>query len=147
MIAVTPPESLVGEPPHVFRRPVRVPVGLLVLLLAASLAVGGLGSWAMLRNSGAPTVVQATVFGVNRDLTAVAVQIDGRTYTPGSGGESLPLVTDLLWTDADGADHGGQPPSCLLPGSSGQRIELALLELRGQGSWPRQVVVWVRCLS
>ncbi|HEX5995273.1 MAG TPA: hypothetical protein VFY84_09055 [Jiangellales bacterium] len=91
---------------------------------------------------GAPHVVQGTITGVNSDGTAIGFTEDGSDRE----GEGI-LVAGDSWTDREGANFGGTPPTCLAPGSYGQRVELAILDLRGQGDWPTKLVVWVHCLS
>jgi hypothetical protein len=124
----------------------------LLIVLVAGAIIGAVGSYAMMRGRGVPTVVRGTVSGVaadsdDGDVTAIALRFDGRDYvTPGEG-ESIPVVAHVPWTDAAGDNHGGDRPTCLAAGKYGQRVELGVLDVRGKGAWSSQLVVWVHCLS
>jgi hypothetical protein len=87
-------------------------------------------------------VVRGTITAVNSDVTAIGFTQDG---TDGQG-EGLPLALDY-WTDRDGNNVGGRPPTCLRPGTSGQQVELGILDVRGEGQGYSKLVVWVRCLT
>jgi hypothetical protein len=117
--------------------------------LALGAAAGAAATYAFTAHRGTPTIVRGEVRAVSADsptadVQAIAFRFDGRTYaTPGEG-ESVPVVADVPWTDAAGAHHGGDRPACLV---TGQRVELAVLDVRGQGEWAPNLVVWVHCLT
>jgi hypothetical protein len=96
-------------------------------------------------------VTQGTVLAVaegsDGQVTAITIRLDRRRYEVAGGGESVPMVANVPWMDAIGESHGGNRPSCLPTGSYGQRIEVAVLDVRGHGGWFDRVVTWVHCLS
>jgi hypothetical protein len=137
---------------------------LLLVLTLAAVTVGRV----LLPGPAAVRVVQGTVM-VGGDRTAIGFVPDGHhdADSPPSLGERVTYVTsgELLadirygfrnratgyevagvrWVDSAGTWHEGDPPECLAPMTSGQRVELGLVALRpGHGS--RVVVVWLRCL-
>jgi hypothetical protein len=73
----------------------------------------------------------------------------GVAYPAAGEGENVVVVADVPWTDAAGNNYAGNRPVCLADGMRGQRVELGLLDVRGNGNWYSQsrLVVWVRCLS
>jgi hypothetical protein len=123
---------------------------LIVLVLGA--VIGAVATYYMASGRGVPTVVQGTVSAVaadsdDGDVTAIAIRFDGHDYlTPGEG-ESVPVVANLPWTDATGKNFAGGRPVCLAPGTYGQRVEVGVLDVRGEGAWDSRLVVWVHCLS
>ncbi|KAB1914075.1 hypothetical protein [Micromonospora sp. AMSO31t] len=123
-------------------RSLRVPIWVLLIMIVASASVGSAVAWGVARDKGAPAVIPGTVTGVNSDGTAIGFTADGGDRD----GEGLALVADIPWTDAAGEDHGGVRPSCLAPGSFGQRVELGILEFSNNHG-PSKVVVWVHCLA
>jgi hypothetical protein len=137
-MSTQPPSAM----PSTLAHRVQVPVWAVMLGVGASV-LAGLGV-ATLANAdrGIPRVVQGTITAVNSDVTAIGFTEDGG----GRAGEGLPMAGDS-WTDREGANYGGTPPTCLVPGSFGQRVELAILDFHGQGNWPNKMVVWVHCLS
>ncbi|MFG2040633.1 hypothetical protein [Dactylosporangium sp. NPDC048998] len=123
---------------------------LVVFVLGAT--SGAVATCSMTSGRGVPTVVRGTVSGVaadsdNGDVTAIAFRFDGHDYATPDEGESVPVVAHVPWTDAAGENHGGDRPVCLAPGKYGQRVELGVLDVRGEGNWYTQLVVWVHCLS
>ena len=120
--------------------------------LLAGLLIGVVVTYFATSDRGVPTVAQGTVRGVatdspGGDVKAIAFRFDGHDYaTPGEG-ESVPVVADVPWTDAAGNDYGGSRPACLADDRYGQRVELGVLTVRGQGEWSSRLVVWVHCLS
>ena len=120
---------------------------MLAVLLSAAAVTGGIVFGVARPDPGAPEIVRGTVRAVNEDVSAVSVSLGGRHYEVAGDGEGLQLVHDVPWTTTDGKTRSGDEPACLAPGSSGQRVELALLDVGGQGNWPDRVVVSVRCLS
>jgi hypothetical protein len=120
----------------------RVPLWALGLAVALGLVTGAAGATVGTSDRGVPRVVQGTITAVNSGGTAIGFTEDGSDRV----GESL-LIAGDSWTDRDGANFGGRPPTCLAPGSHGQRVELAILDLQGEGRWPTKLVVWVHCLS
>lgn len=132
-----------GPLPPGLSRSLRTPVWALLLPLVAGALFGGAVTWGVTGDNGKPAIVQGTVTAVNSDSTAIGFTADGGERH----GEGLPLVAGIPWTDAAGEDYGGVRPTCLTPGSSGQRVELGILDIRGSGHGPSRVVVWVHCLA
>jgi hypothetical protein len=136
--------------------PVVRPTGVLslpvLISLVVGLLVGAAGTYAATSDRGVPAVVQGTVQGVASDppdgeIKAIAFRMDGHDYPTPDGGESIAVVADVPWTDAAGNNYGTNRPVCLADGKYGQRVELGVLDVRGEGQWPTQLVVWVHCLS
>jgi hypothetical protein len=123
-------------------RRVQLPVWALVIVVGFGALAGAAGVAWLTADRGVPNVVRGTITAVNADVTAIGFTQDG-TDREGAG---LPLALDY-WTDRDGHNVGGRPPVCLTPGSSGQRVELAILDVRGGRHGFGKLVVWVRCLS
>jgi hypothetical protein len=119
-----------------------MPFWTLGFALALGLMIGAVTATYRASERGVPRVVQGTITAVSSDGTAIGFTEDGGHRE----GESL-LVAGDLWTDREGANFGGTPPTCLTPGSYGQRVELAILDLQGHGKWPDKLIVWVHCLS
>ncbi len=120
----------------------RVPFWIAGVGLALGLLINaGIAGYAV-SDRGVPRVVRGTITAVNADGTAIGFTEDGGNRE----GEGLVVAGDS-WTDREGANFGGTRPTCLAPGSYGQRVELAVLDLRGRGNWPTKLVVWVHCLS
>jgi hypothetical protein len=143
--------AVTGDVLPVVRRP--GVLSLLILIpLVVGLLVGTAATYSLTSSRGVPAVVQGTVRGVAADspdgeVHAIAFRFDGHDYvTPGEG-ESVPVVADVPWTDAAGQNYGGTRPTCLADGQHGQRVELGVLDVRGEGNWSSQLVVWVHCLS
>ncbi|WP_204071763.1 hypothetical protein [Planotetraspora phitsanulokensis] len=128
--------------PSVLTRTLRVPLWTSGLALALGLMIGAATATFGASDRGVPRVVQGTITAVNSDGTAIGFTEDGSDRE----GEGI-LVAGDSWTDRKGANFGGTPPTCLAPGSYGQRVELAILDLQGHGNWPDKLVVWVHCLS
>ncbi|MET7751422.1 hypothetical protein [Micromonospora sp. NPDC005367] len=124
-------------------RTLRVPLWTLPFLVLAGTLLGAAVTWQVNRDRGEPAILQGMVTGVNSDGTAIGFTADSGTRE----GEGLALIADVPWTDAAGEMHGGTDPTCLLPGSSGQRLELGVLDIGGTGNWPSRAVVWVHCLN
>ncbi|MEV6927833.1 hypothetical protein AB0M46_25490 [Dactylosporangium sp. NPDC051485] len=128
----------------------RALVPLIALVLGALIGAGV--TYSMTSSRGVPVIVQGTLSGVaansgEADVAAIAFRFDGHNYaTPGEG-ESVPVVAHVPWTDAAGGGHGGDRPACLAADKYGQRVELGVLDVRGEGAWSSQLVVWVHCLS
>jgi hypothetical protein len=125
---------------------------LILAALTVGLLLGATATYYLTAGNGVPDVVQGTITGIATDSTdgdvqAVAFRFDGRHYVGPGDGESLPVVADVPWTDAAGEGHQGDRPACLAAGTTGQRVELAVLQVRGEGSWSRELVVWVHCLT
>jgi hypothetical protein len=123
-----------------------------LIALVAGLLVGVVTTYHLTDRKGVPAVVQGTVSGVAAEsdageVQAIAFRFDGRDYVGPGEGESIPVVADVPWTDAAGENHQGDRPACLAAGEYGQRVELAVLDVRGEGHWTSQLVVWVHCLS
>lgn len=125
------------------RRPGGVPVWLLVVVLVLGLALGVGGSWLMLRGHGVPVRVVGTVTAVNQQFTALGVRFDDRTYATRYDGESVTVVGDVPWTDAQGSGYSGSRPACLVDAHR-QRVAFDVLDV--PGTWVRYVVA-VHCLS
>ncbi|MER7443973.1 hypothetical protein [Micromonospora avicenniae] len=121
----------------------RVPLWTLPLMVLAGALLGAALTWQVTRDKGEPAIVRGTVTGVNSDGTAIGFTADSGSRE----GEGLALIADVPWTDAAGVLHGGTRPTCLLPGSSGQRLELGILDVGGRGDWPSRAVMWVHCLN
>jgi hypothetical protein len=66
--------------------------------------------------------------------------VDGWTYGTPNDGQGMVLVVHVFWTDAHGNSFGGTTPTCMTPGSSGQRVEVRLTHRGGP-------IDWVHCLS
>ncbi|MGC5285560.1 hypothetical protein [Micromonospora sp. DT231] len=132
-----------GHVPPGLSRSLRVPVWALLLMVVAGVLLGGAATWGMTADNGKPAIVQGTVTAVNSDGTAIGFTADGGDRD----GEGLPLVADIPWTDAAGETYGGTRPTCLAPGSFGQRVELGILTIRDSGHGPSRVVVWAHCLA
>jgi hypothetical protein len=98
--------------------------------------------------------VQGTVRGIASDspegqVKAIQFQVDDVDYPTAGEGDNLVVVSDVPWTDAAGNNYAGNRPACLADGKYGQRAELGVLDVRGEGNWysQSQLVVWVHCLS
>jgi hypothetical protein len=108
--------------------------------LVVGLVVGGAATYWATSDRGAPAVVRGTVSGIAADspdgqVRAIQFQLDGVDY-PGAGeGENLMVVADVPWTDAAGNNYAGNRPVCLADGLHSQRVQLGLLDVRGQGNW------------
>jgi hypothetical protein len=148
---MTDPSPVTGDAPSAVR-----PAGLLslpmLIPLIVGLLVGAAATYSVTSSRGVPAVVQGTVRGVaaesaDGDVKAIAFRFDGHDYDAPGDGESVPVVTDVPWTDAAGENFEGDRPTCLADGKYGQRAELAVLDVRGEGNWATQLVVWVHCLS
>ena len=123
---------------------------LIVLILGAM--IGAVIMYLVMRSRSVPEIVRGTVSGVAADsdgagVTSIAFRFDDRDYVTSGEGESVPIAAHVPWTDVAGETHEGNRPVCLAAGSNGQRVELALLDVRGEGAWPSRLVVWVHCLS
>lgn len=136
---------VVDEPTtSVATRKVSIPLWALALALVFCAAVGVAVGIGMMSQRGVPRIARGVVTAVEFDLSALGFAEDG-----GDGqGESIPIAAEVNWTDRDGANFTGTVPTCLQPDSAaGQRVELAILDLHGSGTWPTKLVVWVHCLS
>lgn len=89
----------------------------------------------------------ATLAGHPWQVKGIAFRFDGQNYPTPAEGESVSVVADMPWTDADGTNHGGTRPDCLADGKYGRQVELGVLDVRGEGPWASQLVVRVHCLS
>ena len=129
-----------------FTTPVALPLWTALFILVCAVAVGAAALAAFTGKSSTtaatPRWVQGVVTGVSGDGTSVGFTEDGGQRE----GEVIPLAA-ISWSDAQGRGYGGVQPECLLPGSYGQRAELAILELRTPGDWPQKLIVGVHCLS
>lgn len=148
---MTAPSPATDDVPPVVRRAGVLPLPVLISLVVG-LLVGVAATYFVTSSRGVPAVVQGTVRGVAADsaegeVEAIAFRFDGHDYSTPGEGESVPVVADVPWTDATGQTHGGTRPICLADDKYGQRVELGILDVRGEGNWSSQLVVWVHCLS
>jgi hypothetical protein len=95
-------------------------------------------------NSVRPDIQRGTVTYVNGTGDAIAFRRDGQRSGATGYGVGLPVS----WADRQGTWHDDNlRPECLVPLSSGHRIELAVLHVRPTEDAPGgPVVAWVRCL-
>lgn len=140
LIAVTSLTAKETPHPGHLRRRVVLPVWLLLLLLVASAGTGtGTALWYG-HVRWAPMVVTGTVTAVNADVSAIGLRVDGWSYDTPDDGQGMDLVAHVFWTDAQGRSFAGMTPTCMSPGSSGQRVEVRLTHRGGP-------IDWVHCLS
>jgi len=129
-----------------FTTPVAVPLWTALFSLICAVAVGAAALAAFTgkasTSAATPRWVQGVVTGVTGDGISVGFTEDGGQRE----GEGIPLAA-ISWIDAQGRSYGGVQPECLLPGSYGQKVELAILELSMPGDWPQKLIVGVHCLS
>jgi hypothetical protein len=115
-----------------------------MLLTAVGLSVGifvGHVLWKPASHEAVPDVIEGTVTGVTDEGRRIGFSgVDGRQ------GEGIP-VDITCWTDKLGVSQCGTPPDCLRPGTFGQRVELAVVDLTKGGGWQPRIAVWVHCLE
>jgi hypothetical protein len=150
---MTDPSAVTGDVPPGTRRTGVLSLPMLIPLVVG-LLVGAAATYSVTSSRGVPAVVQGTVRGIASDspdkqVRAIEFRFDGVDYPTPGGGEDVVVVADVPWTDAAGNNYGGIRPVCLADGKYGQRVELAVLDVRGEGNWysQSQLVVWVHCLS
>ena len=114
---------------------------LVVAAFLAGAAIGVLVTWAVGLADGAKIQVLEGYAWVNEAGTAIGLSPDGET--PGASY----VVAGALWREQSGPWHDTLP-SCLEPLGTGQRVRLAVLNVRPQGEAPgRSIVAWLECLE
>jgi hypothetical protein len=135
------------------------PLVFILAVLVASLTLGR----ALWPGAATARVVRGTTTAVAPDRTQIGFMPDGHRDPdpPPSLRERLTdwrygfhntftgyQIGRAPWADADGAWHHGTAPACLVPGTTGQRVERGLVGVRpgADGRPDGVVVVWLRCL-
>jgi hypothetical protein len=114
---------------------------LATLLVATGVGVvAGHALWPGAPRAATPQVVRGTITGVSPDGRNIGFASSTRSD------EGLSVDT-TCWRNSKGEDSCGVPPTCLQTGTSGQHVELAIVDLGGPGPWPGRVAVWIHCLD
>ena len=88
-----------------------------------------------------PQVLAGTVRLVTNAGDSIAIQLDGRR-----GVTSYPMrVSPAMWRDKYGNWFDGTQPACLKPGSHGQHITFAVVNIKPGAAVGGPVVVWIEC--
>lgn len=111
-------------------------------LILISLLTGAAVVYCMPFGATPPTIVKGTVVATSGDATQIGLYIDGSKEGVGY------QIAGAQWIDRDGQVNIGSRPACIIPGSTGQRIELAYVPVRATADGPgiSTLVAWVRCL-
>jgi len=114
----------------------------MVIALVLGIAIGAVAVWAVQATRGCRVeIVEGYTTAVNQDGTAIGLELgpDGPVKSYGIAG--------AFWRETGGSwnAHG---PTCLEPGTSGQRVRLGVAEVEpAKGAPGRDVVVWLECLD
>jgi hypothetical protein len=107
---------------------------------AILLAAGFWGGRSASPDAVTPQVLAGTVRLVTGS-DSFAIQLDGRR-----GVTSYPMwVSPAMWRDKYGNWFDGTQPACLKPGSHGQHITFAVINVKPGPAVGGPVVVWVEC--
>ena len=107
---------------------------------AILLAAGFWGGRSASPDAVTPQVLAGTVRLVTGS-DSFAIQLDGRR-----GVTSYPMrVSPAMWRDRYGNWFDGTQPACLKPGSHGQHITFAVINVKPGPAVGGPVVVWVEC--
>jgi hypothetical protein len=108
-----------------------------VILLAA----GFWGGKSVSTDAVAPWVLAGTVRAVTGADGSFAIRLDGRR-----GITSYAMrVSPAMWRDEYGNWFQGTQPACLKPGSHGQHITFAVVNVKPGPAEGGPVVVWIEC--
>ncbi|WP_189250785.1 hypothetical protein [Streptosporangium pseudovulgare] len=127
-------------------RGIRLTFPVLVGLILVAVLTGAAAVYFAPFGSKVPTIVRGTVTAASGDATQIGLRID---ESAGSRNEGIGFeIAGAYWIDRDGRVHDGSHPTCIVPGSTGQRIELAYVQVRAIDDSPghNTLVAWVRCL-
>ncbi|MEU0486905.1 hypothetical protein ABZ260_48085 [Streptosporangium sp. NPDC006013] len=119
-----------------------MPVLVGLVLIAMLIGAGAAAVYFTPFGTQLPTIVKGTIVATSHDATQIGLHVDGTAE--GVGYE----IAGAHWIDRNGQVNGGSRPECIIPGSTGQRIELAYVRVRGTDDGPgiSTLVAWVRCL-
>ncbi|MGP3963918.1 hypothetical protein ACTWPT_48940 [Nonomuraea sp. 3N208] len=135
---MTAPLQRESSPLRGVRLRLPVLVGLIVIAMLTGAAVVYFTPFGTQR----PTIVKGTIVASSHDATQIGLHVDG---TPEGVGYE---IAGAQWIDRNGQVHGGSRPECIIPASTGQRVELAYVRVRDIDDGPgiSTLVAWVRCL-
>ncbi|MEU1586062.1 hypothetical protein [Micromonospora sp. NPDC005710] len=113
-------------------------------------ALGALACYALLTPRwGVPHAVAGTVVAVNADANTFVLRPEGRQPSANKadeGGQGYRLGP-VEWVDYAGQTHHEGTPVCLAPLSDGAKVELMVVDVRGNTGGPDALIIRVRCLS
>jgi len=121
----------------------------------AGILIGGAAVWSTHRDDPRFVTITGTTIGVNAPGTAVSLRVDGAD-APEEEGTGYVIGTAVAWApcaDCELRETDGRP-ECVVPLSSGQRLQLVVMNPRWGGpiepddvAGRADVVLSVRCLS
>lgn len=113
-------------------------------MLVAGLLFGAAAMWTVAHFAGPSFVGHDPVEVEILDGVATHVNIDSTAmFFVGSGRRDGFDVAGAAWRQDDGTWHVSDPPTCLEPLSSGQRVTLGVVDVPQPTG--RELVVWLEC--
>jgi hypothetical protein len=114
----------------------------MIVALLLGIAIGAVTTWGFHALRGTQVqIIEGYTTDVNQAGTAIglASEPDG----PGKGYS----IAGAFWREAGGPWHTSGP-TCLNPGTSGQRVRMGVVEAEPKMEAPgREVIVWLECLD
>jgi hypothetical protein len=129
-------------------RSVSIPLWFLPVIALIGVLLGGVLFYYLVGSKwGVPHSVTGKVIFVNDKADGIVFQPDDWPHRDDGGADGGWSYTlgPVEWVDRDGQVKTDGTPACLAPLSHGQRVELWLLDVRGDGPGPGEVITRVRC--